>query len=117
MKPAHGGYADYLPPRGLTWVWWQLQCPPKSIYRRLRRMYRHRWPPPEVSSYLGMRAMIVGEGAAGRLHVGSVGVISKSEVYGDHRVYHIEFGTEGDTVVTQLPNPGCVELIPHEDKS
>lgn len=114
MKPAHGGYADYLPPRGLAWVWWQLQRPAKSIYRRLRRMYFHRWPPPEVPNYLGMQAMIVGDGAIGRLHVGSVGVISKSELQGDHRVYHIEFETEGETVITPLPHPNCVELISPE---
>ena len=79
-------------------------------------MYRLRWPPPEVASYLGMQAMIVGEGATGRLHVGSVGVISKSEVYGDHRVYHIEFEAEGETVITHLPNQECIELISREDK-
>jgi len=78
-------------------------------------MYRRRWPPPEVSSYLGMQAMIAGEGATGRLHTGSVGMISKSEVHSDHRVYHIEF--DAKTVVTHLPNPSCIELIPYDDKS
>lgn len=80
-------------------------------------MYFRRWPPDEVPEYLGMKAMIVGEGAGGRLHVGSVGVISRSEVYGSQRVYHIEFETEGETVVSHLPNPGCIELIPREGES
>ncbi|MGH4014192.1 MAG: hypothetical protein ACRDSL_09745 [Pseudonocardiaceae bacterium] len=117
MKPAHGGYAEYLPPRGLAWVWWVFKSPSNCIYRRLRRMYRRRWPQPEVSRYIGMAARVAEDGATGRLYVGSVGVVTRSEVLDGDRVYIIEFDAENETLMGPLPAPRIVELMSPEDRS
>jgi hypothetical protein len=105
MRPVHGGYGDYLPPRGLVWVVGQLQRPGKAVSRRLRPMYVRRWPPREVSRYIGMRARITEDGVIGRLHTGSIGGVTGSEMQGVQRVYRIEFDIEEETVITHLPNP------------
>lgn len=78
--------------------------------RRLRRAYRRRFPPPEVTDYLGKTARLVMH--SDRLPpVGSLGVVTGSELSDGTRLYHIEFDTV--TLIGPLPEPGVVELIGH----
>ncbi|MGH3926721.1 MAG: hypothetical protein ACRDTT_28310, partial [Pseudonocardiaceae bacterium] len=71
------------------------------------KMYR-RHPLPEVSRYIGLSVRIVGEN---RLlpPVGSVGVVTGSEVRDGDRVYIIEF--EDMTLVSGLPAPRILDLL------
>lgn len=77
---------------------------------RLRRTYRRRFPAPEVADYLGMTARLVKQ--SHRLPpVGSLGVVTSSELADGARLYHIEFDTV--TLIGPLPQPGVVELLGH----
>lgn len=101
-------YAEYVPPRGLAWIWWTLQRSLRMMFQQLRRTYRRSHPLPEVSRYVGLSARVIGEN---RLlpPVGSVGVVARSEVRHGDRVYIIEF--EDMTLIAGLPAPRILELI------
>jgi len=101
-------YAEYVPPRGLAWVWWTLQRPLQMMFHQLRRTYCRSHPPPEVSRYIGLSARVVGEN---RLlpPAGSMGVVARSEVRDGDRVYIIEF--EDMTLIAGLPAPRILKLV------
>lgn len=76
--------------------------------RCLQRAYRRRFPAPEVTGYLGMAARLIMR--SDRLPpVGSLGVVTRSELSNGARLYHIEFDTV--TLIGPLPKPGVVELL------
>lgn len=112
MKPFRGGYAEYVVPRGPGWVRWKLASIPARIHRLVRRAYRCCRPESEVSAYLGMGVRIIGEDMGRRLPVGSVGVVTGSELQdsGD-RTYTVEFDTEYVTLSTLLPCTRHFELF------
>lgn len=117
MKPAQGRYAEYVMSRGLAWVRWKLTRFPERIYRLLRRAYRRRWAQPEVSAYLGMGVRIIGEDMGRHLPVGSVGVVTRSELREDwegDRTYTIEFYAENVTLSAGLPCRRHFELFTPE---
>ncbi|HEU0087649.1 MAG TPA: hypothetical protein VFQ77_08360 [Pseudonocardiaceae bacterium] len=103
-------YAEYVPPRGLGGIWWKLTSPARLVYAHLRRAYHRRRPPPEVSAYLGMSARVVGEDLTPNLPVGSMGIVTRSEVRDGDRIYVIEFDTENETVCGELPCERHFEL-------
>lgn len=99
----HGTYSESRLRRRPSILGWSAQS-----LRCLRRAYRRRFPAPEVTGYLGMAARLVMR--SDRLPpVGSLGVVTKSELSDGARLYHIEFDTV--TLIGPLPEPDVVELL------
>lgn len=99
----HAKYSESRPQPQQSVLGWSVQ-----YLRRLHRAYRRRFPAPEVTDYLGMTARLVMRND--RLPpVGSLGVVTRSELADGARLYHIEFNTV--TLIGPLPEPGVVELL------
>ncbi|MGH3906038.1 MAG: hypothetical protein ACRDTE_17930 [Pseudonocardiaceae bacterium] len=99
----HATYSEFHPRAGRSILGWSARS-----LRCLRKAYRRRFPAPEVIDYLGMRARLVKQ--SDRLPpVGSLGVVTTSELSDGARLYHIEFDTV--TLIGPLPEPGVVELL------